>query len=109
MWQNGNFTNILFPDAAGTQPTKINDKGVIVGDYEDTLGSGHGFSFINGTYTPIDRVTPNTLLLGLNNFNNIVGLTENDKGDVFVQRLLCQPILKDVYFHSACLQAGSVS
>jgi hypothetical protein len=60
MWQNGNFTNILFPDAAGTQPTKINDKGVIVGDYEDTLGSGHGFSFINGTYTPIDRVTEHT-------------------------------------------------
>jgi hypothetical protein len=83
MWKNGNFTNIQFPEAAGTGPAKVNDKGVIVGSYEDTVGFGHGFSFINGTYTTIDRNTTNTILFGLNNFNNIVGVTENEKGDVW--------------------------
>ena len=77
MWKDGNFTDISFPDSFSTTTAKINDKGVIVGTYFDTDQGEHGFAFVNRTYITIDRNGPDTLLFGLNNFNNIIGLTEH--------------------------------
>jgi hypothetical protein len=79
MWKAGNFTDISFPDSFSTTTAKINDKGVIVGTYFDTDIAEHGFAFVDSTYITIDRNGPDTLLFGLNNFNNIIGLTENGR------------------------------
>jgi hypothetical protein len=83
MWKDGNFTDIFFPDSFSTTTAKVNDKGVIVGTYFDSDIAEHGFAFVNGTYTTIDRIRTDTILFGLNNFNNIVGVTENENGDVW--------------------------
>jgi hypothetical protein len=75
MWKDGNFTTVSFPDSFSTTTAKINDKGVIVGTYIDSDQGQHGFAFVNGTYITIE-INGDTTLFGLNNFNNIVGLTE---------------------------------
>jgi probable HAF family extracellular repeat protein len=53
-YANGQFTNIAFPKAAGTEANGISDKGEVVGAFFDASGRQHGFYLIGSTYTAID-------------------------------------------------------
>jgi len=52
---DGNFTTIDFPGAVGqTVAGDINERGQIVGNYEDASGKLHGFLLSNGNFTTFD-------------------------------------------------------
>ena len=68
------FTNIDFPGATGTSALGINDAGQIVGYYEASDGTSHGFLLSGGTFTTIDDPgLPGVLPIGINNSGTIVG------------------------------------
>lgn len=53
--EDGEFTSITAPQATGTLPLGINDRGQIVGVYDDRQGRSHGFLFERGKYRTIDH------------------------------------------------------
>jgi uncharacterized membrane protein len=92
----GVFTTIDHPDAGsepgtGTAAFGINNRGRIVGDYIDAGGTAHGFvrdkgrgaRRVEGVFTTIDVPgAPDTLVLAINNRDQIVGASidgENTK------------------------------
>ena len=68
------FTPIDVPGSAYTDASGINDRGQIVGWFEDSMGNGHGFLDTAGSFTPID-VPGSTITepLGINDRGQIVG------------------------------------
>jgi probable HAF family extracellular repeat protein len=76
MWKDGNFTTIDVPGALDTAPAKINDNGVIVGTYWDSAQGDHGFAFSNGQFFDIELKGPNTQIFALNNFSNVLGVSD---------------------------------
>src|SRR5438445_2488087 len=70
------FSDVDYPGAAWTAPSKINDAGQIVGQYLDGSGIRHGFLLSGGAYTTIDCPSPYTSqsgAFGINNLGQIVG------------------------------------
>lgn len=69
------FTTLYCPGAAqGTVAFGINDAGTVVGMYEDSSSSQHGFVWSNGTYTPLNYPGgTSTFAQGINNTGTIVG------------------------------------
>src|SRR5260370_20998621 len=69
------FTAIDFPGAVSTRAFGINDKGRVVGRYQDSGGNVHGFLLKNGAFTAIDvpGATGFTVARGINNSGDIVG------------------------------------
>ncbi len=60
-----------------TNPTGINDSGVIVGSYRNLFGT-NGFVYSNGTFTDIDVAGAfDTYATGINNSGQIVGYSYN--------------------------------
>src|SRR4029079_19266121 len=71
------FSNVDFPGAVWTAPSKINDAGQIGGQYLDTSGHRHGFLVAGGSYTTIDCPSPYTAstgATGINNLGDVVGV-----------------------------------
>lgn len=72
---NYNYTTIDFPGAAESAAGSINNAGQIVGGYQLSDGSRHGFLLSGGLFTTIDD--PNATLgseaLGINQSGQIVG------------------------------------
>jgi uncharacterized membrane protein len=83
MWKSGAFTNIEFPGAVATQPTKISNNGDVVGTYVDSTQFEHGFSFDAGRFSTIDFPgAQGTQVFAVNKFDNVLGLfaTSKDNG-----------------------------
>ncbi len=75
MWKNSNFTNLTAPDGLPATPVKISNNGDIVGSFVDSKLIEHGFSLDKGRFTTIDHPgSQGTAILGLNDFDNIIGL-----------------------------------
>jgi hypothetical protein len=80
-YANGQFTNIAFPKAIGTEANGINDKGEVVGTYFDSVGGQHGFYLLGKTYTTVDiKGAINTTAWGVNNAGLITLYGNNSKG-----------------------------
>jgi probable HAF family extracellular repeat protein len=72
--RNGNVVALDVPNSLFTEPTGINDRDEIVGDYRRQDGSFHGFLYRNGTYTSFDFPSGgDTGAAGINNLGQIVG------------------------------------
>jgi probable HAF family extracellular repeat protein len=65
----------------GTEAYGINDRGVVVGVYEDNNGRQHGFVYKAGTFTPVDvPLSLDTQARGINNHGDIVGFFRDNIG-----------------------------
>ena len=51
---NNVYTNVNVPGALSTEPSAINPKGDILGNYEDSNSGTHGFLLSNGTLSTFD-------------------------------------------------------
>jgi probable HAF family extracellular repeat protein len=78
--EKGAFTAIDHPDGAlATVASGINNRGQIVGGYQDSEGTAHGFLLDEGNFTTIDHPDAasgrdlGTVLWGINNRGQIVG------------------------------------
>ncbi len=73
------YTNIQFPGSFSTTPRGINNKGEVVGDYQNSSGV-FGFLLSNGTYTSINcpGATTGTYATGINDDGVIVGYFTTD-------------------------------
>jgi probable HAF family extracellular repeat protein len=56
--EDGEFTPIAVPNAIGTLALGINERGQIVGVYDDKQGRSHGFVYERGRYRTIDHPKP---------------------------------------------------
>jgi probable HAF family extracellular repeat protein len=54
VWSKGSFRTIDVPGATGSGALDINDRGEIVGGYQDAQGRTHGFRLRKGVFTTID-------------------------------------------------------
>ena len=72
---NGNFTTIDVPNATFTGITAVNDRGEMVGVYDDAEGARHAFLLDDGVVAIIDApaATGVTVPFGINNDGEIVG------------------------------------
>jgi probable HAF family extracellular repeat protein len=75
LYSNGTFTTLDVPGSSANQATAINDKGDIVGFYNDSItGVEHGYFYSHGTYTILDDPEGTfTKPQGINNKDQIVG------------------------------------
>jgi probable HAF family extracellular repeat protein len=74
--RNGEIFDINVPDARGTTPSGINDRGDIVGSYRDQAGATHAFLYSQGEYTSFDVPASwgnQTAALDINAQGEIVG------------------------------------
>lgn len=76
--KNGSFTTIdaPFTGATNTVAAGINNRGEVVGSYQDATGSAHGFTLKNGVFTSIDFPGPDvvdTVASAINDAGTIVG------------------------------------
>ncbi len=71
--------DVPFPGVTETQPSGINDRGRIVGFYNDGSGT-HGFLDDRGRFTTIDAPFPGADPWGINNHRQIVGLFFDSSG-----------------------------
>lgn len=74
-WKNGVFTTIEVPGSNDTFPSKINDKGVIVGLDFDSQDVNRGFALVDGKFFNLVPDPDGTDVFALNNFNNVLGRT----------------------------------
>jgi hypothetical protein len=77
---NGSTTAIAYPNATLTVAHTITNAGVVVGEYADSQGLKHGYTYNSATATysaPIDdpHTTGGLLLLGINKKGIVVGAT----------------------------------
>ena len=75
LYSHGTFTTLDVPGSSANQATAINDKGDIVGFYNDSItGVEHGYLYSHGTYTTLDDPAGTfTKPQGINNKGQIVG------------------------------------
>lgn len=80
--RNGKFSTIRFPGSSSTTAWSINDSGVIVGIYADTIGFNHAFMLKNGKYTNIDFPgATNSGATRIDNEGDITGSYDINSGD----------------------------
>jgi probable HAF family extracellular repeat protein len=74
-FKNGAYTTVNFPGSFATEIHKISAAGDVVGNYQTQDARFHGFSLDKGKFRTIDnpKNTEITLILGLNNRDQIVG------------------------------------
>jgi probable HAF family extracellular repeat protein len=72
---NGVFTTIAVPDSFITVPFGINNRGQVVGQYEDAVRNGHGFVVDQGAVTTIDApdATGGTFVFEVNEQGQLAG------------------------------------
>ncbi len=79
MGTSGALLPLTFPGSISTEPLAINDAGVIVGGYLDANHVSHGFTYQpDGTFQTVDAPRGQTVLNGINNFGQIIGVSGND-------------------------------
>jgi len=75
------FTQIDVPGATATFAISANPRGDIVGDYQDSSGSSHGFLLSKGTFTSFDAPGAiHTEEIGINPSGDIVGFYIDSSG-----------------------------
>ncbi|HXO39317.1 MAG TPA: hypothetical protein VN872_11805 [Candidatus Acidoferrum sp.] len=80
--RNGKFTTIHFPGSSRTAAHAINDSGVIVGVYGDSIGFNHAFMLKNGKYTNVDFPgSSNSSANGIDNEGDVTGSYDVNSGD----------------------------
>ena len=68
------YAPIAYPGATQTDPTGINNGGVVVGSYKLPDGTWHGFTYDGTTYTTVDVPgAPYTFLFGIGPSGKLVG------------------------------------
>lgn len=89
--KNGVYTTVDFPGAFHTQIRRINEEGEVVGNYTLPNDRVHGFSLDKGRFKTIDNptTTPETLIFGLNNLDQIVGGGDSPNQSFFAN---CQKV-----------------
>ena len=69
-----NFVNIDYPGALFSAPNGVNDRGQVVGYWDDASGNIHGYLYSNGVYTSLDYPgAASTEAVGINNSGIISG------------------------------------
>lgn len=92
-WKNGVFTTIEVPGSNDTFPSKINDKGVIVGLDFDSQDVNRGFALVDGKFFNLVPDPEGTDVFALNNFNNVLGQTFST-GSVGLFKGFCSAVFK---------------
>lgn len=73
-WSNGGFLTLSFPGGQLTNPTSINDNGVVVGGYSPASGSTNGFIYHSGSWAKLKFPnSTSTTLVGIDNAGAIIG------------------------------------
>jgi probable HAF family extracellular repeat protein len=73
LWDHGRVTRIDPPGSLLTEAFGINNRGQIVGYYDDTSGRPHGFLLDRGTYTTLDAPgQANTAAVDINNHRDVL-------------------------------------
>jgi probable HAF family extracellular repeat protein len=75
---SGAVITVDVPGASATGAFGINNRGAVVGTYEDSRGKGHGFLLRRGMVTPIDPPDANQDAI----FGNIAASDINDQGEI---------------------------
>ncbi len=78
--QSYTFFNVPGAEQYSTYDDAINDRGQVVGSYDDSSGLEHGFLKDGETYTTIDVGAIYTVAYGINNHGTIVGYWGNLSG-----------------------------
>jgi probable HAF family extracellular repeat protein len=86
---NGKFTPFMFPGSLRTAAHDINNHAQIVGEYADRLDNLHGFVVHSGGFRTIDVPgTSFTVVEGINDFGDMVGIFLNDSNQGFATSFL---------------------
>jgi probable HAF family extracellular repeat protein len=73
--RRGRYTTIQVPGSLQTQAAGINNRGQVVGDYQDAAGRFHGYLWTRGRFTTIDGPAGTGVsLTNLNDRGQIIGL-----------------------------------
>jgi probable HAF family extracellular repeat protein len=73
--RRGRYTTIQVPGSLQTQAAGINNRGQVVGDYQDAAGRFHGYLWTRGRFTTIDGPAgTGASLTNLNDRGQIIGL-----------------------------------
>ena len=75
---DGNFSDILIPNATFVRAFGLNDAGTVVGDFKDSTGA-HGYHWNSGVASEIN-FAPNIIARAINNVNQIVGKYDDAGG-----------------------------
>lgn len=76
LWQNGHERTVDYPSSSATQILGVNNEGMAVGTYNDSLGGTHGFLYnVNtGNFTTVDApFASSTVVNGINDNGEMVG------------------------------------
>jgi hypothetical protein len=83
----GSFTTLADPPNAEpgtTLPLGINDTGAISGSFTEADGAQHGFVLLQGTYTVLDPLGPNSTDVGLTKINDLGNAVGSNGAEGFV-------------------------
>jgi hypothetical protein len=73
--RHGRFTRLDFPGSRSGQARSINDRGQVVGEYQDTAGSYHGYVWERGGFRTIDAPgAAGTSLFDSNDRGQLLGI-----------------------------------
>ncbi len=79
---DGSLLDLAYPQAIGTYPNAINDRGGIVGEYYDAQYVEHGFIYSSGKWSTINyNLGVGTALLGISNSGVVLGVSTSGWGD----------------------------
>jgi uncharacterized membrane protein len=86
---NGKFTPFKFPGSVVTAAHDINNRAQIVGQYRDRFDHLHGFVVHSGGFQTIDVLgKSDTVIEGINDFGDMVGVFLNDSNQAFATSFL---------------------
>jgi hypothetical protein len=112
--QGSAFTpiDVPFHGVTDTIPSAINNKGEIVGSYNDSKGR-HGFIFAKGVFTQLDASFPgigvlDTSVVGINDLGEIVGSYIGFSTHPFTSGFLAKPVGPE-FVYVANLNSNNVS
>jgi uncharacterized membrane protein len=86
---NGRFITVHPPGAIYSRAEGINDVGIVVGEYQDSAGTVHGYRWHRGQFRTIDVPgTTGTVVSDINDHGDIVGiyLDTDDGPHAFIRR-----------------------
>jgi probable HAF family extracellular repeat protein len=93
LWEKGRYTKFDVPGATATSPYEINNRGQIVGNYNDRDGAQHGFVLRNGRVTTIDHPRAaqaenltGTRVNGIDDRGRLVGAWGDENGQIHAWR-----------------------
>lgn len=73
--RHGRFTRLDFPGSRSSQARSINDRGQVVGEYQDAAGSYHGYVWERGRFRTIDAPgAAGTSLFDSNDRGQLLGI-----------------------------------